>query len=44
MIFEQYHLPFNLEKHLESILYFKGLSPSHSIERIVPTGHIFVVF
>lgn len=44
MIFEQYHLPSNLEKHLESILYFKGLSPNHSIERIVPTGHIFVVF
>ena len=44
MIFEQYHLPANLKKHIESILYFKGLNPNHSIERIVPTGHVFVVF
>ncbi|MBK8449547.1 MAG: helix-turn-helix transcriptional regulator [Saprospiraceae bacterium] len=44
MIFEQYHLPTNLKYHIESILYFKGLNPNHSIERIVPTGHVFVVF
>ncbi len=44
MIFEQFHLPSNLKKHLETILYFKGLSPDHTIERVVPTGHIFVIF
>jgi len=44
MIFERHHLPNNLKDHVESILYFKGLNPNHSIERIVPTGHVFVVF
>lgn len=44
MIFEHYTLPPNLKKHIEAILYFKGLNPNHSIERIVPTGHVFVVF
>jgi AraC-like DNA-binding protein len=44
MIFEQFQLPANLEKHIESILYFKDLILDHSIERIVPTGHVFVIF
>ena len=44
MIFEQYQLPANLEKHIESILYLKDFNPDHSIERIVPTGHVFVIF
>lgn len=44
MIFEQYNLPTNLKHHIESILYFKGFNPNHSIERIVPTGHVFVIF
>lgn len=44
MIFEQYQIPTNLKKHIESILYFKGLKPNHSIERIVPTGHVFIIF
>lgn len=44
MIFEQYQLPENLEKHIESILYFKDHKPEHSIEKVVPTGHIFIIF
>ncbi|MBK7223493.1 MAG: AraC family transcriptional regulator [Saprospiraceae bacterium] len=44
MVFERYPIPETLEKHIESILYFKGLIPDHSIERIVPTGHVFIVF
>lgn len=44
MIFEQFQLTSILKKHVESILYFKGLNPNHSVERIVPTGHVFVVF
>jgi AraC-like DNA-binding protein len=44
MIFEQYQLPANLEKHIETILYLKDFTPDHSIERIVPTGHIFIIF
>jgi AraC-like DNA-binding protein len=44
MIFEQYQIPSILEKYIEAIIYFKGLNPDHSIERIVPTGHVFIVF
>ncbi len=44
MIFEQHRLPQTLEKHIDSILYFKDFTPNHSIERIVPTGHIFIIF
>lgn len=44
MIFEQYQLQENLEKHIETILYLKDFTPDHSIERIVPTGHIFIIF
>ena len=44
MIFEQYSIPETLEKHIESILYYKDLIPDHSVERIVPTGHIFIIF
>lgn len=44
MIFEQYNLPETLEKQIDSILYFKDFTPNHSIERIVPTGHIFIIF
>jgi AraC-like DNA-binding protein len=44
MIFEQYNLPAILEKHIDSILYFKDFTPNHSIERIVPTGHVFIIF
>lgn len=44
MIFEQFQLTSILKKHVESVLYFKELNPNHSVERIVPTGHVFVVF
>ncbi len=44
MIFEQYSLPAHLEKHIASILYLKDFIPDHTIERIVPTGHVFVIF
>lgn len=29
---------------IESIFYFKGFKPDHSIERVVPTGHVFILF
>ncbi|MFN0188745.1 MAG: helix-turn-helix domain-containing protein [Bacteroidia bacterium] len=44
MIFIPYQLPSTLNKNIESIFYIKDLVPDHSIERIVPTGHIFVIF
>ena len=29
---------------IESVFHFKGFQPDHSIERVVPTGHVFVIF
>ena len=44
MIFEGYKLPLELQENIESILYFKDFYPGHSIERIFPTGHTFIIF
>ncbi|MEB3345743.1 helix-turn-helix domain-containing protein [Aquimarina gracilis] len=37
-------MPTSLEDYVESIFYFKGFQPDHSIERVVPTGHLFIIF
>ncbi len=34
--------PFNAL--IESIVHLKDFEPDHSIERVVPTGHVFVIF
>jgi len=44
VIFEAHQLPVELSKHIESIFYFKNFKPDHSIERVVPTGHVFIIF
>lgn len=44
MKFENHVLPSSLKEHLESIFYYKGFQPDHSIERVVPTGHVFIIF
>jgi AraC-like DNA-binding protein len=44
MILENCKLSENLTRHIESILYIKDFTPEHSIERVVPTGHIFIIF
>lgn len=44
MIFESHQLPNQLSKYVESVFHFKGFMPDHSIERVVPTGHIFLIF
>lgn len=44
MIFETYTLQNSLQNYIESIFYFKDFIPDHSIERVVPTGHVFVIF
>ena len=44
MIFNT-HTPLDpLKKHVDVLMYFKDYMPPHSIERVVPTGHIFVIF
>lgn len=44
MIFEFYAIEEPLSKYVESIFYHKDYMPEHSIERVVPTGHIFIIF
>jgi len=44
MIFETYNPNSEIGKHIESLIYFKGLMPDHSLERVIPTGHVFIIF
>ncbi|MTI33579.1 helix-turn-helix domain-containing protein [Xanthovirga aplysinae] len=44
MIFETHTLNLPLSSYIESIFHFKDFMPEHSIERVVPTGHIFIIF
>jgi len=44
MKFETHILKGTLSKYIESIFHFKDFVPDHSIERVVPTGHIFIIF
>lgn len=44
MIFETHNLKTPYAKYIESIFHFKGLVPDHSIERVIPTGHLFLIF
>ncbi|WP_179018472.1 helix-turn-helix domain-containing protein [Winogradskyella forsetii] len=44
MIYNQHLLKAPLKDFIESIFYFKGFTPDHSIERVVPTGHVFILF
>ncbi len=44
MIYETHTLKAPLNKYIESIFHFKGFMPDHSIERVVPTGHLFILF
>ncbi|MEZ4851274.1 MAG: AraC family transcriptional regulator, partial [Bacteroidia bacterium] len=39
------HLPHLLiAPFIESVFHFKHFQPDHSIERVVPTGHVFIIF
>lgn len=44
MIFETHQLQDPLSSYIESIFHLKNFVPNHSIERVVPTGHIFIIF
>lgn len=44
MIFESHTLNEPLKGFIETIFHFKGLMPKHSIERVVPTAHIHLIF
>ena len=44
MIFEIHEPPAPFNDLIESIFHLKGFQPDHSIERVVPTGHSFLLF
>ena len=44
LIFKTHILEKPLIDYIESIFHFKGFKPDHSIERVVPTGHVFIIF
>lgn len=44
MIFETHDITASFSELVESIFHLKGFEPDHSIERVVPTGHVFVIF
>lgn len=44
MLFETHQLKGPLSTYIESIFHFKDFIPDHSIERVVPTGHLFLIF
>jgi len=44
LIFETHNLRPPFDSLVESIFYYKDFQPDHSIERVVPTGHVFLIF
>ncbi|MEM8896629.1 MAG: AraC family transcriptional regulator [Bacteroidota bacterium] len=44
MIFESHQLEGRIKDYIEAIFHYKDFEPDHSIERVVPTGHIYIVF
>ncbi len=44
MVFETHTLASPLNEFIESIFHYKGFMPDHSIERVVPTGHLYILF
>lgn len=44
MIIENAILSSPLNQYIEAIFHFKHFQPDHSIERVVPTGHIYIIF
>ncbi len=44
MIFETHEPKPPFDGLVESIFHFSNFEPDHSIERVVPTGHVYVIF
>jgi len=44
LIFETHQPAAPFDSLIESIFYYRDFQPDHSIERVVPTGHTFVIF
>ncbi len=44
MIFTPYQAAEPIAPYIEAIFHYKDFVPDHSIERVVPTGHVFIIF
>lgn len=44
MIFESHTLQPPLDKYIENIFYHHDYIPEHTMERVVPTGNVFLIF
>lgn len=44
MEFVSHDIPAPLARWIEAIFHYRGFQPDHSIERVVPTGHAFILF
>lgn len=44
MIFTPYQPSERIAPYIEAIFHYKDFVPDHSIERVVPTGHVFIIF
>ena len=44
MIFETHNPDPRIAPYIEAIFHYKNFVPDHSVERVVPTGHMFILF
>lgn len=44
MHFETHSPEASIAPYIESIFHFKGFIPDHTLERVIPTGHLFLLF
>ncbi len=44
MEFYNHAIGSDLSKYIDAVMYYKDFMPDHSIERLVPTGHVYIVF
>jgi hypothetical protein len=44
MQFTPHHLKESLAPYIDIIFHYSGLMPDHSIERVVPKGHVLIIF
>lgn len=43
MLFEAYIPPFPLKQFIESFVYYKDYNPTHTVDRFLPDGNVYVV-
>ncbi|GLR15574.1 helix-turn-helix domain-containing protein [Portibacter lacus] len=43
MVYHALDIEKDLSAYVESVFYFRDFHPDHSIERVVPTGHVFLL-